>query len=438
LIWPIWRAQFPLEIWLTEGWNAYLQDAAIASRHLYPSPTGLVGNNYPPLSFYAVGLLGKSFGDCLYVGRTLSIVGLLCVAGEIFLSVRILASGIVGPAIGALWYIAIMSHNSSIYVGTNDPQLAGEAIMGAGLVCFLARDRDDRSTIPALLLMVVGGFWKHNMVAIPLTAVAWLWLHRGSKAMLPTLTSLAAVAAGLLLCGWLFGMDFFQDMLAPRAYRLSGIVTNIGHFQWSVPAFLISAIWAAANRETKPARFMSLLVGIGLASCLLQWCGEGVGENAEFDLILALGIATGITYARMELSPLAPYIRANYLRDIMVILLMLRFVTTERQETALLFISPEFRSYFDAGQREVLKEAADVSSISGDVYCSNKIVCRIAGKPFVVDDFKVEEMISTGMNTEEQISEILRARGIKVIQNGSSTRVLPDSSLWRFWRRARQ
>src|SRR5258708_497815 len=26
LIWPIWRAQFPLEIWLTEGWNAYLQD----------------------------------------------------------------------------------------------------------------------------------------------------------------------------------------------------------------------------------------------------------------------------------------------------------------------------------------------------------------------------------------------------------------------------
>ncbi|GAH71182.1 unnamed protein product, partial [marine sediment metagenome] len=21
LIWPVWRAQFPLEIWPTEGWN---------------------------------------------------------------------------------------------------------------------------------------------------------------------------------------------------------------------------------------------------------------------------------------------------------------------------------------------------------------------------------------------------------------------------------
>jgi hypothetical protein len=40
----------------------------------------LAANNYPPLSFYAIGRLGKVFGDPLYVGRALSIVGLLCVA----------------------------------------------------------------------------------------------------------------------------------------------------------------------------------------------------------------------------------------------------------------------------------------------------------------------------------------------------------------------
>src|ERR1700738_1322304 len=120
LIWPLWRAQFPLEIWLTEGWNAYLQDAAAAGLHLYPSPDSLVGNNYPPLSFYAVGWLGKIFGDSLYAGRALSIVGLLCVAGEIFLCVRILTGSIVGSAIGALWCVAIMAHNSAVYVGAND------------------------------------------------------------------------------------------------------------------------------------------------------------------------------------------------------------------------------------------------------------------------------------------------------------------------------
>ena len=28
LIWPVWRAQFLIEIWPTEAWNAYFQDAA--------------------------------------------------------------------------------------------------------------------------------------------------------------------------------------------------------------------------------------------------------------------------------------------------------------------------------------------------------------------------------------------------------------------------
>jgi hypothetical protein len=23
MVWPVWRAQYPLEIWFTESWNAY-------------------------------------------------------------------------------------------------------------------------------------------------------------------------------------------------------------------------------------------------------------------------------------------------------------------------------------------------------------------------------------------------------------------------------
>ena len=60
LAWPVWRAQFLIEIWPTESWNAYWQDAAGAP--LYPDPASLIGNNYPPLSFCAVALLGKLTG----------------------------------------------------------------------------------------------------------------------------------------------------------------------------------------------------------------------------------------------------------------------------------------------------------------------------------------------------------------------------------------
>jgi hypothetical protein len=238
LIWPVWRAQFPLEIWLTEGFNAYHQDAAASGFQLYPPPDSLVGNNYPPLSFYTIGWLGKIFGDSLYVGRALSIVGLLCVAGEIFLCVRILTGSITGAAIGALWYVAIMSHNSAVYVGANDPQLAGEAIMGAALAWFLARDKGEMPATPALLLMVVGGFWKHNMIGIPLTAVAWLLIRGGRRSFRPLLIVVAAIVSGLLLCGALFGRVFFEDMLGPRAYGWGGVLMNVGHRGRSVTGLL--------------------------------------------------------------------------------------------------------------------------------------------------------------------------------------------------------
>jgi hypothetical protein len=130
-IYPVWRAQFLIEIWFTEGWNAYFQDAAAAGNNIYPPAGGLTVNNYPPLSFYAIGLLGKLFGDNLFVGRAVSLLALVVVTGEIFGCVRILAGGIYGPAVGSLWYAAIMSHNFTSYVGANDPQLAGESIMGA-------------------------------------------------------------------------------------------------------------------------------------------------------------------------------------------------------------------------------------------------------------------------------------------------------------------
>src|SRR3954452_21315861 len=68
IVWPIWRAGLPLEIWGNEGWNAYNADAAAAG-HLYPPPDALIGNNYPPLSFLLIGGLARQFGDALYIGR---------------------------------------------------------------------------------------------------------------------------------------------------------------------------------------------------------------------------------------------------------------------------------------------------------------------------------------------------------------------------------
>ena len=51
-----------------EGWNAYHALAAMAGRGLYPPPGALMINNYPPLSFFLVGALGRITGDMIVAG----------------------------------------------------------------------------------------------------------------------------------------------------------------------------------------------------------------------------------------------------------------------------------------------------------------------------------------------------------------------------------
>lgn len=435
-IYPLWRSQFFIEIWFTEGWNAYFQSAAASGGRVYPSANTLIVNNYPPLSFYAIGLLGSVLGDNLFVGRALSLISLAVVSIEIFVCVRTLAGGVIGPALGALWYAAIMSHNFTSYVGANDPQLAGEAIMGFGLAWLLRRHKAGERPLGPLLVMVVGGFWKHNMVAVPLTAVVWLLARRGRQAFAPLAFSALAAVAGLAACGWMFGADFFRNLLTERDYGLGHILGNMGHLQWSAPAAIIWLSWVF-NSRSLGAKFTSIHVPIALASCLLQWTGDAIFGNAEFDWIIALGIAIGVTCASIETSIVARYIGPSWTRVAVVALLAVRLIATDRQEPLLILMDPQFRRGFEAGEQSVRNEAAQVAAIDSEVYCDIKIVCRLAGKPFAVDDFKVGQMLATKRLNRYDLDELLASRRITTFQSNPIGMGSVDTSLAHAIQRAR-
>src|SRR6267143_5594612 len=63
----------PLRVSLdtNEGWNAYQAVAAFAGG-LYPHAPRFFFNNYPPLSFYLVGLAGRWTGDPIVAGRLIA------------------------------------------------------------------------------------------------------------------------------------------------------------------------------------------------------------------------------------------------------------------------------------------------------------------------------------------------------------------------------
>jgi len=152
--WPVYRAFLNIEIENNEGWNAYFADAAMGKMPLYPSADQLITNNYPPLSFYIVGLVGRLVGDPVLGGRLLSPIAVVAIAVAIALSVRRLGGSSLAARISAAFYVATISRFYVSYAGMDEPQLLGEAVMAFGFLGFLIARSNDRGFVGPVLVMV--------------------------------------------------------------------------------------------------------------------------------------------------------------------------------------------------------------------------------------------------------------------------------------------
>ena len=74
--------------------------------------------------------------------------------------------------IAGLWFVATMARFFEYYVGMNEPQLLGQAVMVWGLVWLLKRHAAGRAVEPAVLVMVLAGFVKHNFIVVPARGAA--------------------------------------------------------------------------------------------------------------------------------------------------------------------------------------------------------------------------------------------------------------------------
>src|SRR5207237_9192333 len=198
--WPVYRAFLNVEIENNEGWNAYFADAAMGKMPLYPSAHQLITNNYPPLSFYIVGLIGRFIGDPVLAGRLLSLVAVIAIATAIALSVRRLGGSGVAARISGEFCVSSMSRFFMPYVGMNEPQLLSEAIMAFGFLWFLIARSNDRGYIGPVLVMVLAGFVKHNIIAMPVTVFLWLVLYRRREAMKYFCVAAIALVTGTAIC----------------------------------------------------------------------------------------------------------------------------------------------------------------------------------------------------------------------------------------------
>lgn len=412
MVWPLWRLGFPIEIAQNEGWNAYHADAAMGAGPLYPPLDTLIVNNYPPLSFYVVGGLAEVFGDALYVGRVLSIIAVFALAALIAVVVRQLGGGAAGAAAGGLWFIAVMARSFTRFVGMNDPQLAGHALMMGALVWFLHREARGRSAIPPILAMAAAGFYKHNIIAVPVTALAWLAIRDWRRALWPAVIGAAAAAAGLAICVAVYGDLFLANLLTPRPYDVMRAMKGLGRLQFILPALALWGIWVAAEPTSEAARFSRLFVSVAFVAFVVQWSGEAILDNAQFDLAIATAIGLGLAFDRAGKTAFGRRHGATAARAVVTLVVAARLLATLRIEPALVLFSPAYRAEYAAAARQVRDDAARVAAIPGPVACDFKVVCRMAGKPFVYDDFRTEMLVATGASGGLDVDGLIRSHGL--------------------------
>lgn len=404
LVWPLYRSFLNIEIDTNEGWNAYFADAALGRMPLYPEADQLITNNYPPLSFYVVGGVGNFLQDRILAGRLLSLLSIGIITLNIALSIRQLGGTAQAACLGSFFYTATMLRFFTCYAGMNDPQLLAHAIMSFGFLLFLRARNLDSSLVWPVIIMVVAGFFKHNIVAMPLTLFLWLALTNRKQMIQLGLLAALAIAGGFLACYVVYGHAFLENLLAPRVTRWQRALNAIGHLQW-VSVALVTWCYVGFTRRTESnANLCSLLIAVSFVNFFLQKTGEGVAHNAQFDLLIALAIGLGLAFSRLAFTPLAVRYSPSCLQGLLVILICTRLLISTRLEPLRVLVDSSFRTKLTQMEQrmhdKVLLLREHPGEVAGSTYASYR-----SGKPFTVDLFNTAQRIRKGKLSRDIITQ---------------------------------
>jgi hypothetical protein len=281
------------------------------------------------------------------------------------------------------------------------------------LVWLMRRRSADRAVEPAILLMVAAGFYKHNVVAIPLTAFIWLALVDRRQASRAAMVGVAAVALGFAACGLIWGGAFFEQLLSPRIYSFENVSGNLGRLQWIAPALVIFAVWAPHDWKSGATRFVALFAACAFVVQCVQKLGEGVADNAQFELAVAAAVGLGLAFDRIGAWSAAQRFGVEGGRLVIVAILIVRLLASTDTSPYRVVASPAFRALVHEHAAVAQTEAARIRAIPGDVACTIMMVCRMAGKPFVLDGFNVNQRLRAGRLTQEEVDRAIAARNLR-------------------------
>jgi hypothetical protein len=393
-----------------EGWNAYHAAAAMAGGSPYPPTQSFMTNNYPPLSFYLVGALGRAISDMIVAGRLLSFAAFLAIAGCIVAALRLMACSTLEAAFGGLVFAACLLLNSD-YVGMNDPQLLGHAIAMAAFLLVLRQPRDMLTLVAAALLFTLAFFIKHNLIVLPLAVTAWLALYDRKSALKLALAGAMFLAAGLIAFRLIYGFDVFGTLQSARVFALRDLAVNLlSWLIWGLLPLVVAALLFAIRRDDEQIVLCSLYAATSFAVGASYFGGAGVDVNAMFDADIALALVAGLALNRFS-GRGAAYtgaVVAAYLLPLAVGLWSM--------------FSGDWldKDYWLHPMRDEAAMAKDdilfLRAHDGPALCETLAYCYWAGKAPEVDVFNTGQQFATHARSDDTLVRMIDARRFTAMQ----------------------
>jgi len=406
----LWRAvaimgvQLPIDP--NEGWNAYHAAAAASGGPLYPGPQSYMINNYPPLSFYLVGGLGRLFGDNIFAGRIVALLSFFFVAFGIYAAARRMGC----ERFAALFAMFLFAGSLVVftdYVGIDDPQMLAHALAMAGFLLLLKEPRGALRLGGAALLFVLAVFVKHNVIAMAVAITLWLALYDRRSAMRLAAFGIVLAVLGLVLFRLVYGAGLLAQLITPRLYSLDNL--RLGFDRWlirSLAPLVGLTILASLRSDDRYVRLVAVYAAFAMILGVVFLGGAGVDVNVLFDADIALALGAALLLEKTGRRAFAPLAAT-----VMALPLLIGAWTIGGWTEADSWLHPMGDEAEMARHDIALLMARD-----GPALCEMQSFCYWAHKPAAVDVFNVGQAFDTGARDDAPLVTSIEAHRFSVIQ----------------------
>jgi hypothetical protein len=408
---PVLRALERVPIDYNEGWNSYRQHWAASGLSLYDKPPNLFVTNYPPISFYLVGFLSVH-ASSMAAGRGIAFFSLIltCVlAGAITRSMT-------GHNYSAVYTGLCLWCWVAVYVpwrvGVNEPQFLATVFVLIGVYSYTKRTNGGANLVLVALFFSLGVFTKQTVIAFPMAIILHICFQRRLRDLMIIAVS-GSTFSGIIIALVLStgGIEFFSNLLCPRAFLLSEGIQNVFLYICVFAApILLTIIQIKSLPRSSQRTLLSLVLALANIISMIFAMGDGVGQNIFTDALIILAIWCGIGFQRFVCSEMNE-VRARTACFALIPLL-----------PAILLIPQRLTSDFvEVGKSNVvltdyLTDVAFLSSLNDPVICEDIQMCYDAGKRMFFDPYFVLDQIKLGHITEAQVQGLLEEKALTAVE----------------------